>query len=150
MFELDHVALQTSDIAASVAHYVSHYGAVVLYQDATWAFLKVGQGKVALVTPSQHPPHLALRVDEAALQRAAAAVDPVDVWRFGTLATSLADSRFRHAWTALGVRSDAFRPFAPMLWDRALSQVKKRTEERKKTLFGLKAPTGGLQRALQE
>lgn len=85
MYDLDHVALQTRDVAASVQHYVSHYGAVVLYQDSTWAFLRVGQGKVALVTPSQHPPHLALRVDEAELAKvAAAAALPVDSHRDGT------------------------------------------------------------------
>ena len=70
--ELDHVAVPSRDIAASVTWYVEKFGAPVLYQDATWAFLKLGQGKLALVTPSQHPPHTAVRVDEATLARAAA------------------------------------------------------------------------------
>lgn len=85
MFELDHVAIPTPDIAAGVKFYVEHFHATVLYADATWAFLRIGQGKLALVTPSQHPPHVALRVDLPALQAAAAkAGKPIDKHRDGT------------------------------------------------------------------
>lgn len=85
MFELDHVAVPSRNIAQSVRFYVEHFGAQVLYQDDTWAFLKLGQGKLALVTPTQHPPHLALRVDEASLQAAAqSAGKTVDSHRDGT------------------------------------------------------------------
>ncbi len=90
--ELDHVAVPSRDIAASVDWYVGTLGARVLYQDATWAFLQVGQGKVALVTPSQHPPHLAVRVDEGTLTEAArAAGRPVDAHRDGTKGIYIAD-----------------------------------------------------------
>src|SRR5947209_2894963 len=86
MGELDHVAIQTPDIAASVAFYVAQCGATVLYQDTTWAFLRLGAGKLALVSPSQHPPHIALRVTEATLQQAAErAGKPIDRHRDGTL-----------------------------------------------------------------
>lgn len=71
MFEMDHVAVQTDDIAGSVRWYVETFGADVLYEDKTWAFLRLGQGKLALVTPTQHPPHVALRVSESALQQIA-------------------------------------------------------------------------------
>lgn len=85
MFEMDHVAVQTGDVASSVRFYVEKFGAQVLYEDATWAFLKVGQGKLALVTPSQHPPHVALRVDEATLEAAAQREGvPIDSHRDGT------------------------------------------------------------------
>ena len=85
MFELDHVAVPCPDIAAGVTYYTENFGAHILYQDATWAFLKVGQGKIALVTPTQHPPHLALRVDEKTLEIAAQnAGKPVDSHRDGT------------------------------------------------------------------
>ncbi|HEX8463589.1 MAG TPA: VOC family protein [Abditibacterium sp.] len=85
MFEMDHVAVPCPDIARGVAFYVENFGAQVLYQDDTWAFLKLGQGKLALVTPSQHPPHLALRVDEAALEVAAQRAEKaVDAHRDGT------------------------------------------------------------------
>jgi catechol 2,3-dioxygenase-like lactoylglutathione lyase family enzyme len=67
----DHVAVPSNDIAASVAWYQQRFGAELLYQDATWAFLRVGGVKLALVTPSQHPPHVAVRVDAEQLDRAA-------------------------------------------------------------------------------
>jgi len=90
--ELDHVAVPARDIAASVAWYVREMGAEVLYQDATWAFLKLGQGKLALVTPSQHPPHTAVRVDEATLERAAeGAGKAVDRHRDGTKGIYVSD-----------------------------------------------------------
>lgn len=85
MFEMDHVAVQTANIAQAVNWYVETFGAQVLYQDETWAFLKLGQGKLALVTPAQHPPHVALRVDEATLATAAArAGKTIDRHRDGT------------------------------------------------------------------
>ena len=90
--ELDHVAVPSLDIAASVTWYVETLGASVLYQDSTWAFLKLGQGKLALVTPSQHPPHSAVRIDEAALVQAAAqAGKPIDTHRDGTRGIYLSD-----------------------------------------------------------
>jgi catechol 2,3-dioxygenase-like lactoylglutathione lyase family enzyme len=85
MFEMDHVAVQTNDIAGSVQWYVETFGAQVLYQDATWAFLRLGQGKLALVTPTQHPPHVALRVDRGSLEQIAARVGKsIDRHRDGT------------------------------------------------------------------
>ncbi len=79
------MAIPSRNIAASVRWYVGKFGAEVLYQDETWAFLKLGRGKLALVTPMQHPPHLAVRVDEAFLAKAAeAAGRPVDTHRDGT------------------------------------------------------------------
>ena len=90
--ELDHVAVPSRDIAASVAWYVEKMGASVLYQDATWAFLKLGQGKLALVTPTQHPPHVAVRVDEATLTSAAReAGKPIDGHRDGTKGIYVSD-----------------------------------------------------------
>ena len=85
MFEMDHVAIPCPDIANGVTYYVKNFGAQVLYQDDTWAFLRLGQGKLALVTPSQHPPHVALRVDEETLKAAAQKVGKtVDKHRDGT------------------------------------------------------------------
>ena len=92
MFELDHVAVPTPDIAAGVQFYVENFGAQVLYQDDTWAFLQLGQGKLALVTPTQHPPHVALRVDEATLQSAARkAGKSIDSHRDGTKGIYVSD-----------------------------------------------------------
>ena len=90
--QMDHVAVPSADIAASVVWYVENFGAEVLYQDRTWAFLKLGQGKLALVTPTQHPPHVAVRVDEATLTAAAgAAGKPIDGHRDGTKGIYVSD-----------------------------------------------------------
>lgn len=90
--ELDHVAVTATDIAASVAWYKEKFGAQVLYQDETWAFLRVGQGKLALVTPAQHPPHVAVRVGQEALAQAAReAGKAVDRHRDGTGGIYLSD-----------------------------------------------------------
>jgi catechol 2,3-dioxygenase-like lactoylglutathione lyase family enzyme len=82
---MDHVAVPTKDVSGSVKFYVDNFGAEILYADATWAFLRVGQGKLALVTPTQHPPHVALRVDLPTLQAAALkAGKTIDLHRDGT------------------------------------------------------------------
>lgn len=94
MFELDHVAIQTRDVAGSVQFYVENFGAQVLYADATWAFLRLGQGKLALVSPEQHPPHVALRVGEAELEAAAhRAGKPIDRHRDGTAGIYIEDEQ---------------------------------------------------------
>ena len=84
------MAVPSADIAASVKWYTENLGATVLYQDSTWAFLKLGQGKLALVTPSQHPPHTAVRIDEEALIKAAAG-KAIDTHRDGTKGIYIAD-----------------------------------------------------------
>jgi len=81
----DHVAVPSNDIAQSVEWYCAKFGATVLYQDRTWAFLNVGGQKLALVTPSQHPPHVAVKVGEQELASAAQAAGvPIDKHRDGT------------------------------------------------------------------
>jgi catechol 2,3-dioxygenase-like lactoylglutathione lyase family enzyme len=69
--EFDHVAVPSNDISRSVEWYRQRFGAEVLYQDSTWAFLRIGGVKVALVSPQQHPPHLAVRVTQQQLADAA-------------------------------------------------------------------------------
>ena len=58
----DHVAVNVADIARSVDWYKAQLGAEVLYQDETWAFLRVGGSKLALTLPGQHPAHVAYDV----------------------------------------------------------------------------------------
>ena len=82
---IDHVAVPAHDVAKSAGWYVEHFGAKVLYQDETWAFLQMGPVKLALVTPTQHPPHVALRVDDEQLARLAKTADKeIDSHRDGT------------------------------------------------------------------
>ncbi len=92
MFSLDHVAIQTHDIPGMVKYYVENFDAQVLYEDPTWAFLRLGQGKIALVSPKQHPPHVAMRVSLAQLESAAMkAGKPIDSHRDGTQGIYLND-----------------------------------------------------------
>lgn len=65
---IDHVAVDAPKLAETVQWYVQQFGASVLYQDPTWVFLKVGGSKLALLTPGQHPPHLAFAVTDAELE----------------------------------------------------------------------------------
>ena len=62
--KLDHVAVLSTDIDESVKWYKKMWDdAKVLYQDNTWAFLESERSKIAFVTPKQHPPHIAFRVE---------------------------------------------------------------------------------------
>lgn len=92
MIPIDHVAVPSNNIAASVSWYVETFGAKVLYQDKTWAFLQMGTVKLALVTPTQHPPHVAVRVSEAVLEAMAReAGTPIDRHRDGTMGIYVSD-----------------------------------------------------------
>jgi catechol 2,3-dioxygenase-like lactoylglutathione lyase family enzyme len=82
---IDHIAIPSTNIAESVNWYIAKFGATVLYQDQTWAFLKIGGQKLALVTPTQHPPHVAFSVSEQQLAEASRANNiPIDRHRDGT------------------------------------------------------------------
>ncbi len=89
---IDHVAVPSNDIKRGVEFYCKHFQAEVLYQDNTWAFLKMGEVKLALVTPTQHPPHVALRIDAEQLDKwAAGSEHDVDEHRDGTKGIYLKD-----------------------------------------------------------
>ncbi|MDE3009914.1 MAG: VOC family protein [Pseudomonadota bacterium] len=62
---IHHLAIPTGDVAASVRWYREHTDCTVDYQDATWALLGFSNIKLALVTPGQHPPHLAIVREDA-------------------------------------------------------------------------------------
>ena len=61
--KLDHIALNVYNISESVSWYVEYFKAHVVYQDLSWAMLEIGDTKMALTQASQHPPHIAFRVD---------------------------------------------------------------------------------------
>ena len=46
--KIDHIAIQVNDIEESVKYYTD-YGASIIYQDKTWAFLQFDNIKLALV-----------------------------------------------------------------------------------------------------
>ena len=59
---IDHIALQVNDIKESVEYY-KDYGASIIHQDDTWAFLQFDNIKLALVIEDEHPYHIAFEVD---------------------------------------------------------------------------------------
>ena len=63
---LDHVAIPVQDVAAAVEWYTKTFRCQVSYQDETWAFLKFGNIKLALVIPEQHPAHIGFVSPDAA------------------------------------------------------------------------------------
>ena len=82
---IDHIALPTNDIAASVAWYEDRFGCRVAYQDATWALLEFENVRLALVLPEQHPAHVAF------VSQHAAAFGRLKTHRDGTRSTYITD-----------------------------------------------------------
>ena len=60
---IDHIAIESNDIAKSVDWYKNKFNCKIKYQDNSWAMLEFKNVSVALVVPGQHPPHFAV-VDE--------------------------------------------------------------------------------------
>ncbi len=60
--KIDHIAIQVDDIEESVKYYTD-YGASIIYQDKTWAFLQFDNIKLAIVVEDEHPYHIAFEVD---------------------------------------------------------------------------------------
>ena len=58
---IDHIAFVVPDIAEAVAWYDGKIDLEVLYQDETWAMVKVNGAKLAFVLPGQHPNHFAIK-----------------------------------------------------------------------------------------
>ncbi len=82
---VDHVAIPAAHLQETVRWYIQTCNASVLYQDETWAFLQVGGSKIALVTPGQHPPHLAFALTREQLAESAARHGkPIRTHRDGT------------------------------------------------------------------
>lgn len=62
---LHHVAIEIQDIARALDWYTTRFNAEVVYVDETWAMLKFSNIYLAMVTPGQHPPHIAIEHAQA-------------------------------------------------------------------------------------
>ena len=60
----DHVALISKNIKRAIEWYVEKWNAEILYQDETWGLIKIGESKIAFVSPHQHPAHICFEIDE--------------------------------------------------------------------------------------
>ena len=63
--KLHHVAISVPNIDEAVGWYSGSLEASIEYQDETWALLNVENASIALVLPSQHPPHVAFETSNA-------------------------------------------------------------------------------------
>ncbi len=62
---LHHVAISVDNIARAVDWYRTHLRCRIAYQDETWAMLEFANTRLALVIPSQHPPHIGFETPNA-------------------------------------------------------------------------------------
>ena len=89
--ELDHVALPSQDIAASVRWYVEMFGARAV-RGCDLGVFEGGAGEDRPGDADQHPPHVAVRVDAAMLAEAAREVGKlIDRHRDGTQGIYVSD-----------------------------------------------------------
>ena len=90
--QFDHVAIPSNNISQSIQWYRDRFNATVLFADDTWAFLLIGDVKLALVTPTPHPPHIAIRVTPEQLTAASSESGiPIDSHRDGSRGIYLHD-----------------------------------------------------------
>ncbi len=83
---IHHLAIQVEDIGRAVTWYQSQFKCEVKYQDGTWALLHFNNIDLALVIPSQHPPHIAISTDQAEQS------GPLKTHRDGTRSVYIQDS----------------------------------------------------------
>jgi len=58
--KFDHVAVCVTNLKRSISWYCNKYENVsILYEDETWALLKIEDVKVAFILNNIHPPHIA-------------------------------------------------------------------------------------------
>ena len=62
---VDHIAVAVNDVEKAVDWYRKAFKCEIEYQDKTWAFLRFQNIKLALVSPNQHPPHIAFLHENA-------------------------------------------------------------------------------------
>jgi len=65
MDRIHHIAIQVNEIAPVVDWYQQHFNCSLDYQDSSWALIRFENLALALVKPSQHPPHIGIARDDA-------------------------------------------------------------------------------------
>ena len=80
--EVDHIAIISEDIDRSINWYKQLFEeAKVLYQDETWGFLQTKKIKFAFVSPKQHPPHVAVKVETEEQEKFLRKIYPDHGWK---------------------------------------------------------------------
>ena len=62
--ELDHIALQVKDPTLAANWYKERFNATIIHCDRTWSYIQLDNVKIAFVVKSQHPPHIAFKVNK--------------------------------------------------------------------------------------
>ena len=62
--KIDHLAIQVESPREAATWYVENFGAKLLYEDDTWAFVEFENIKLAFVVKQQHPAHFAFLVED--------------------------------------------------------------------------------------
>ena len=65
MDRLHHVAVVVPDIDEAMTWYQKQFDVEVVYSDESWALLQFENIALALVSPDQHPAHIAIERDNA-------------------------------------------------------------------------------------
>ena len=63
MDQIQHFELVVSNIDHAIKWYQSRFDLELSYSDKTWALLAFSNILMALVLPNQHPPHIAIELD---------------------------------------------------------------------------------------
>lgn len=82
---LHHLAISVRDVGEALEWYTRRFKCRIVYQDETWALLDFANTRLALVIPSQHPPHVAFVSDRAE------DFGPLKLHRDGTRSTYVQD-----------------------------------------------------------
>ena len=85
MDQLQHVALVVSDIDDAIEWYKTKFNLEISYSDKSWALLQFSNILLALVLPDQHPPHIAIELDNPV------SFGPLTERRDGTSSTYIKD-----------------------------------------------------------
>jgi len=75
--------------------------------------------------------------------------DPIDFWRYGTLAETICDSRFLRVFPK-ATASDLLHMFGTDLYRRMKKKAEERSKKLRQTLFGLKAPEAEIAAAISD
>jgi len=62
--QLDHVAIRVSNINKSLSWYRENFNCDIIYEDRTWAMIKIGDTKIAMTLGDSHPPHIAFKIED--------------------------------------------------------------------------------------
>ena len=82
---IQHLAVVVSDIHDAIEWYKSRFDLQLSYSDESWALLEFSNISIALVLPNQHPPHIAIELDNPT------SFGPLTHRRDGTASTYIKD-----------------------------------------------------------